>query len=225
MNSCVLMAEIINEPQLRYTADNLGVTEMLVQFPNSLKPEDPPATLKVVGWGNLATEIQQNYHQGDRVILVGRLGMNTVAMEGFKEKRAELTVQQIQPVGGSFNTDPLPSATVTPSFTETAPRQASSASRPPQKEVNTYESPRPAPTPAANPVGVAPQTTSYEPVPQSTNYERTTYPAVKAEEPDPDDIPFVRSVDSKTAKAGLLDFYEIESQCPQLGVSHNFKFI
>lgn len=191
MNSCVLMVEIINEPQLRYTADNLGVTEMLVQFPNSQKPEDPPATLKVVGWGNLATEIQQNYHQGDRVILVGRLTMNTVdRQEGFKEKRAELTVQQIQSVGGSFNTDPLPSATITPSFTETAPRQPSSASRPPQKEVPSYESARPAPTPATNPVGVAPQATSYEPVPQPTNYERTTYPAVKEEEPDPDDIPF-----------------------------------
>ncbi|MEH2415602.1 single-stranded DNA-binding protein [Nostoc sp.] len=191
MNSCVLMAEIINEPQLRYTADNLGVTEMLVQFPNSQKPEDPPATLKVVGWGNLATEIQQNYHQGDRVILVGRLTMNTVErQEGFKEKRAELTVQQIQPVGGSFNTDPLPSATVTPSFTETSPRQPSPASRPPQKDVPTYESPRPAPTPATNAVGVTPQATTYEPVPQATNYERTTYPAVKAEEPDPDDIPF-----------------------------------
>ncbi|MBN3958892.1 MULTISPECIES: single-stranded DNA-binding protein [unclassified Nostoc] len=182
MNSCVLMAEIINEPQLRYTADNLGVTEMLVQFPNSQKPEDPPATLKVVGWGNLATEIQQNYHQGDRVILVGRLTMNTVErQEGFKEKRAELTVQQIQSVGGSFDTDPLPSATVTPSFTETAPRQTPPASRPPQKDVPTYESAaRPAPTPAP----------SYEPVPQPTNYERTTYPAVKEQEPDPDDIPF-----------------------------------
>jgi single-stranded DNA-binding protein len=191
MNSCVLMAEIINEPQLRYTADNLGVTEMLVQFPNSQKPEDPPATLKVVGWGNLATEIQQNYHQGDRVILVGRLSMNTVErQEGFKEKRAELTVQQIQSVGGSFNTDPLPSATVTPSFTETAPQQSFSASRSPQKEVPSYESPRPASTPVTNPVGVTPQETSYEPVPQPTNYERTTYPAVKAEEPDPDDIPF-----------------------------------
>ncbi|MEH1904286.1 MAG: single-stranded DNA-binding protein [Nostoc sp.] len=191
MNSCVLMAEIINEPQLRYTAENLGVTEMLVQFPNSQKPEDPPATLKVVGWGNLATEIQQNYHQGDRVILVGRLTMNTVErQEGFKEKRAELTVQQIQSVGGSFNTDPLPSGTVTPSFTETSPRQPSSASRPPQKEVPSYDSPRPAPTPAANPVGVVPQAKTYEPVPQPTNYERTTYPAVKEEEPDPDDIPF-----------------------------------
>jgi single-stranded DNA-binding protein len=52
MNSCVLMAEIIQEPQLRYTSDNLAITEMLVQFPNSQRPEDAPATLKVVGWGN-----------------------------------------------------------------------------------------------------------------------------------------------------------------------------
>ncbi|MBD2514825.1 single-stranded DNA-binding protein [Nostoc sp. FACHB-973] len=189
MNSCVLMAEIVNEPQLRYTADNLGVTEMLVQFPNSQKPEDPPATLKVVGWGNLATEIQQNYHQGDRVILVGRLGMTTVErQEGFKEKRAELTVQQIQSVGGSFNTTSF-SANVTPSFTETSPRQPS-ASRPPETNIPTYESQRPVPTPATSPVNVTPPATSYEPVPQPANYERTTYPAVKQEEPDPDDIPF-----------------------------------
>ncbi|WP_138503197.1 single-stranded DNA-binding protein [Nostoc sp. PA-18-2419] len=189
MNSCVLMAEIINEPQLRYTADNLGVTEMLVQFPNSQKPEDPPATLKVVGWGNLATEIQQNYHQGDRVILVGRLSMNTVdRQEGFKEKRAELTVQQIQSVGSSFNTTSF-SSTVTPSFTETSPRQPS-ASHQPETNFSTYESQRPAPTPTKSPVGVTPPATNYEPIPQPTNYERTTYPAVKEEEPDPDDIPF-----------------------------------
>ena len=87
MNSCVLMAEIIQEPQLRYTADNLAVTEMLVQFPNPQRGEDQLVALKVVGWGNLATEIQQNYHQGDRVILAGRLGMQTVErQEGFKEK-------------------------------------------------------------------------------------------------------------------------------------------
>ena len=48
MNSCVLMAEIIQEPQLRYTADNLAITEMLVQFPNSLRAEDQLVTLKVV---------------------------------------------------------------------------------------------------------------------------------------------------------------------------------
>ncbi|WP_341525877.1 single-stranded DNA-binding protein [Nostoc sp. UHCC 0302] len=191
MNSCVLLAEIIQEPQLRYTADNLGVTEMLVQFPNSQRLEDPPATLKVVGWGNLATEIQQNYHQGDRVILVGRLSMNTVDRpEGFKEKRAELTVQQIQPVGGSFDTDPLSSASITPSFTETTPRQPSSPPvSSPGKDAPSYDSPRPAATPVTTNVGVIPQVTNPEPIPQPT-YERTTYAPVKQEEPDPDDIPF-----------------------------------
>jgi single-stranded DNA-binding protein len=192
MNSCILMAEIVQEPQLRYTADNnLAVTEMLVQFPNSQKAEDAPATLKVVGWGNLATEIQQNYHQGDRVILVGRLGMNTIDRpEGFKEKRAEMTVQQIQNLGGSFNISSPPSMARNTSVAETPSRPAPSpvASTPQPTNVgNNYESPRPAPTPATS-TGVVPRVNNPEPTPQPTNFERTTYQPV--EEPNIDDIPF-----------------------------------
>lgn len=102
MNSCILLAEIIQEPQLRYTSDNqTPIAEMQVQFAG-LRPEDPPATVKAVGWGNMAQEIQGNYHQGDRVILEGRLGMNTVDRpEGFKEKRAELTIQKIYTLDGA----------------------------------------------------------------------------------------------------------------------------
>ncbi|MGK7902640.1 MAG: single-stranded DNA-binding protein [Hormoscilla sp.] len=96
MNSCVLMAEIIQEPQLRYTADNqTPIAEMLVEFPG-LRSEDPTGRLKVIGWGNLAKEITEHYHEGDRVVLQGRLSMNTIERpEGFKEKRAELTVSKI----------------------------------------------------------------------------------------------------------------------------------
>lgn len=102
MNSCILMAEIIQDPQLRYTPDNqIPIAEMLVQFPGS-RAEDPPATLKVVGWGNLAQEIQERYHQGDRVVIEGRLNMNTIDRpEGFKEKRAELTAQRIHSLGAN----------------------------------------------------------------------------------------------------------------------------
>lgn len=99
MNSCILMAEIIREPQLRYTPDSqTAVTEMMVQFPG-LRAEDPPATLKVVGWGNLAQEIQGSFKKGDRVVIEGRLTMNTIdRQEGFKEKRAELTASRIHKV-------------------------------------------------------------------------------------------------------------------------------
>lgn len=96
------MAEIIQDPQLRYTPDaQVPIAEMLVQFPGS-RPEDPPATLKVVGWGNLAQEIQERYHQGDHVVIEGRLNMNTIDRpEGFKEKRAELTAQRIHSIGAN----------------------------------------------------------------------------------------------------------------------------
>lgn len=96
MNSCILMVEIIQDPQLRYTADTqTEIAEMLVQF-SGLKAEDPPATLKVVGWGNLAQKINSTYHAGDRAIVEGRLSMNTIERpEGFKEKRAELTASRI----------------------------------------------------------------------------------------------------------------------------------
>ncbi|MEG3840392.1 single-stranded DNA-binding protein [Microcoleus sp. herbarium14] len=104
MNSCILMAEIIQQPQLRYTSDNqVPIAEMLVQFPGP-KPEDPPEHLKVIGWGNLAQEIHEKYREGDRVIIEGRLGMNTMERDGIKEKRAELTAQRIYSVSADAMT-------------------------------------------------------------------------------------------------------------------------
>ena len=104
MNSCILMAEIIKEPELRYTPDSqTAIASLRVQFPGP-KAEDPPASIQVVGWGNLAQEIKDNYKKGDRVIIEGRLTMNTIdRQEGFKEKRAELTVSRIHKV--SIDTD------------------------------------------------------------------------------------------------------------------------
>jgi single-strand DNA-binding protein len=59
MNSCVLMARIVQPPQIRYTPDNLAIAEMVVEFESS-RPDDPPSTLKVIGWGNLATETTES---------------------------------------------------------------------------------------------------------------------------------------------------------------------
>jgi len=96
MNNCILMAEIVEAPQLRYTADNqTPISEFVVKFPG-LREGDAVGQMKVIGWGNLAQEVQERYKAGDRVLLEGRLGMNTLERpEGFKEKRAEMTVQRV----------------------------------------------------------------------------------------------------------------------------------
>lgn len=101
MNSCILMAQIVQEPQLRFTAEQMAICELLVEFFE--RGAQAPSQLKVVGWGNLAQEIQKSYHQGDRVIIEGRLTMNSVQLDGYKEKRAELTVQKVYPLGAGDN--------------------------------------------------------------------------------------------------------------------------
>lgn len=100
MNTCVLMAEIVKDPELRYTQDGqTPIAEMLVEFPG-LRAEDPTETLRVIGWGNLAQQIQEQFHVGDRLVIEGRLTMNTVDRpEGFKEKKAELTASRVHLLG------------------------------------------------------------------------------------------------------------------------------
>ena len=161
MNSCILMAEIIQDPQLRYTQDNqIPIAEMLVQFPAS-KSDEPPATLKVIGWGNLAQEIQQNYHQGDQVLIEGRLNMNTIDRpEGFKEKRAELTAQRIfnlntrLNLAGGTTATTLPTSNVVPLAARSNPTPAPSQWEPSSASSPTWQPSTPAtppPPPIANP--------------------------------------------------------------------------
>jgi single-stranded DNA-binding protein len=176
MNTCILMAEIIQEPQLRHTPEGMELAEMMVQFPGT-RPDDPPSVLRVVGWGNLAKEIHQNHHQGDHVLLEGRLNMNTIDRpEGFKEKRAELTVQRVHSLGVVTTTTNAPSPSI----------PVASSQKPPF----SYEQPFPAATPAKTPVSATHEEEPISSTPPSRNYERSTYPAPKNDQPDVDDIPF-----------------------------------
>lgn len=164
MNSCILMADIVRAPQLRYTSDNqTPVAEFTVQFPG-LREGDAPSQLKVVGWGNLAQEIQENYKEGDRVLLEGRLSMNTIERpEGFKEKRAEMTVQRVHALGTLSNLQ--------------MPQDPPAAVAAAAKGV----------IPAAPAAASPPAASSSTSAPMSYG---TTSPSTPEAEPDYDDIPF-----------------------------------
>ena len=99
MNHCVLEVEVIDAPTVRYTQDNqTPIAEMSVRF-DPLREGDQPGELKVVGWGNLAQELQSRVQVGQRLMLEGRLRMNTVPrQDGMKEKRAEFTLARMHPI-------------------------------------------------------------------------------------------------------------------------------
>jgi single-stranded DNA-binding protein len=154
------MAQVMSEPELRYTTDNTALAQMLIEFP-PLREGDPPNRIKAVGWGNLGTEIQQTFHEGDQVILVGRLSMNTIDRpEGFKEKKLEFVISQIEAVGTG-----MPMAAPAP----------------------VYNSPVAA-APSTTPSNVVPLSSAYQqqPEPMATpSFDHGMEP-----EPNLDDIPF-----------------------------------
>jgi single-strand DNA-binding protein len=141
VNHCLLEAEVLEAPQLRYTQDNqTPIAEMTVRI-DGLRPDDPPGQLKVVGWGNLAQDLQQRVQVGQRFMLEGRMRMNTVSrQDGLKEKRAELTLSRLHPLGGGgaapadpFAGSAAPARAASPSPARAVSRPASpAAAAPPQ---------------------------------------------------------------------------------------------
>ena len=87
---------------MRYTQDNqTAIAEMIVQFPG-IRDTDPPSQLKVTGWGNTAQQMQ-GCQVGQHYVLEGRLQINLVQREGFKEKLAELQLSRFAPGAGALN--------------------------------------------------------------------------------------------------------------------------
>lgn len=189
MNSCILMAEIIQDPELRYTSDNqTPLAQMLVQFPGQ-RADDPPTTLKVVGWGNFASEIKENYRVGDRVIIEGRLGMITIDRpEGFKEKRAELTASRIYKLGADTTFEPHVATTATNSSSYEATPAAVPAPKTNNVVVQMRSKGRGAAAVEANE-----QDRDYAFSGAESNFEPTIVPSSSSsnlDQKDLDDIPF-----------------------------------
>jgi single-stranded DNA-binding protein len=126
VNHCLLEVEVLEAPQVRYTQDNqTPVAEMAVQF-EGLRPDDPPGQIKVVGWGSLAQDLQNRVQVGQRLMVEGRLRMNTVTrQDGVKEKRAEFTLSRLHPLGsGSAAVPAMASAAPAPAAPAMAARSA-----------------------------------------------------------------------------------------------------
>jgi single-stranded DNA-binding protein len=118
----LLEVEVLEAPQLRYTQDNqTPVAEMPVRL-EGLRPDDPPGQLKVVGWGNLAQDLQNRVQVGQRLVLEGRLRMSTVTrQDGLKEKRAEFVLSRLHPLGAGGGAVPPADRPAPPAAAPPAP--------------------------------------------------------------------------------------------------------
>ncbi|AII42752.1 single-stranded DNA-binding protein [Synechococcus sp. KORDI-100] len=130
MNHCVLEVEVSEAPTIRYTQDNqTPIAEMTVRF-DGLRQDDAPGELKVVGWGNLAQDLQNRVQVGQKLMLEGRLRMNTVPrQDGTKEKRAEFTLSRLHPIGAGPQSTGSQSTGSKPAGSQGPPAKAAPAAQ------------------------------------------------------------------------------------------------
>jgi len=97
-------------PTVRFTQDNkTPLAEIEAEF-ESLRADAPPSTIKVIGWGKLAEELQNTVQVNSRLVIEGRLRMNSVSrQDGTKEKRAEFTLSRIHPFSTTATVSSIPS--------------------------------------------------------------------------------------------------------------------
>ena len=108
---------------------------MVVRF-DGLRPDDPPGQIRVVGWGSLAQDLQNRVQAGQRLVLEGRLRMNTVSRpDGVKEKRAEFTLSRLHasgsgPVAAPMGAEPRSMAAAAPAPVVRRAGSSASGNRP-----------------------------------------------------------------------------------------------
>ncbi len=112
MNHCILEVLVKKAPTVRFTQDNkTPIAEVEVEF-DSLRADDPPCALKVVGWGKLAEELQNTVQINSKLVIEGRLRMSTFPrQDGTKEKQAEFTLSRIHPFSSITAVSSIPSKT------------------------------------------------------------------------------------------------------------------
>jgi single-strand DNA-binding protein len=154
MNSCILMAQIISDPELRSTQDQMSVSTMMVEFESTREGEDP-GKVQVEGWGKLAEEIKSTFSMGDQVIIEGRLSMNSYEMpEGYKEKRAKLVASRVYPLSPVSASTSNATNYQGDSYSSQQPANVDSYAPAPKPQATTaYVAPEPMPTPEAAPAG------------------------------------------------------------------------
>ena len=191
MNHCLLEVDVLEAPQVRYTQDNqTPVAEMAVRL-DGLRPDEPPGQLKVVGWGNLAQDMHNRVQVGQRLLIEGRLRINTVTrQDGIKEKRAEFTLSRLHPLGAAAANAPMPAGMAQPTgMAQAGMAPAGMAPAAPQGSYADSPYGGGAPGPGRGGYGARPGAAAPAPVPVQAPTWNTS-PLVPDLPEGDDDIPF-----------------------------------
>ena len=103
INSIVGVVRILEPPRQTKTLNNILLTELRVQVPQSQKTQRNIISLVV--WGNLVQDIIKYYKVNDYILIEGYLSIRNGKKQNisFKRKKIQITVLKIYPLVLNYN--------------------------------------------------------------------------------------------------------------------------
>jgi len=104
MNQVVIVGNLTDDPELRYTPNGAAVVKFRVavnrryQDQSGQWKDGDTSYFTVNGWRTLAENVAESLTQGTRVVVVGRLRTNTwETPEGDKRSKVEIEAEEVAP--------------------------------------------------------------------------------------------------------------------------------
>lgn len=88
---------VVKAPEKRFTQNNLAITNLTVNLSGSEE-----TLVRVVSMGNLAETVENTVKAGDRILVDGRLQVETYKTQDGKDKRIiQINASTIEKIGGT----------------------------------------------------------------------------------------------------------------------------
>jgi single-strand DNA-binding protein len=100
-NQTVIVGNLVDDPELRFTSNGMPVTNLRVAVTQRVLEggawrDGPTSFFRVNAWRETATHLAESLHKGDRVVVLGRLRQRSwETPEGERRSVAEIEADEV----------------------------------------------------------------------------------------------------------------------------------
>ena len=100
MNVAILMGRLTRDPELKYTSNGKAYTNFTLAVQ---KTKDEAEFIDCVAWEKTAENIAEYFRKGNRILIQGRLSVNSYEQNGEKRKSTRVLVNTFEFIDSKNN--------------------------------------------------------------------------------------------------------------------------
>lgn len=102
MNKVHLIGNLVKDPELRYTKNNIAVANYSIAINNRYGQQQETDYINITTWGNSAEFVKKYFKKGQPIAITGRLKNKNYESNGVKQYSMQVVTEDIEFVGSKI---------------------------------------------------------------------------------------------------------------------------